>query len=1565
MPYRYDDTEGTTFTTGGLTGRTGPSELPYTYATVTQGIQIWTVPVTGLYEIIAAGAAGQNASNSRGGRGAIISTIATLTAGQRIKILVGQLPPANTNWQGGGGGGGTFVATFHDIPILVAGGGGGGGGTQNPLLNATGLRNGLDAVITTTGLQTGTTPGGPGTSGTCGAGGAGFESNATAASSFTFTTGARSFKFGGDGGTSGSSDGRNDGGFGGGGSSINGGGDGGAGGGGGYTGGNGQIGGGGENGGFFFPYGAGGGSYDINGVNNNATRYTTTINGQTEGFNTGNGFVRITPLPLKFYSIESTFDVTCTFPSPVEMYYYKIQSNLVKWELIGLDRVRDDAGNLTYTCTIPGSRTSVTLRIQRISGAQPVINTLEFYDRYMRRVMPALTAQSAYYTANPITDRPCTHNTETNTFESKTGQSVSVEFIYVKPTTAVVQARSDVNLDINKVISADATTFTYTGNPSYIELFDASGSPLSDTAYVGGGIRVPEWVEVEFQESIAARSYYFKTPIADRHPTWWVIKGWNGNAWIDCSPEKKHMYDDFIDFSDALLPNVTYAKYRLYIYAMKGREAADIVLFNLYDENGTEFIRLENQSDDNRTNADIVSSQGWLRDGVVYTSPISITFRVPVRVRKVACVSLTGEWRLNGSATLNSANTVVDITAKTFTLTPLTSGASLRTPELHGSYGRLNPILDVNRNPQNTYGGKSLSNDGITFRAILPTSITTYGNHYQLTTTANATIVDFELRGYKADTIGTLLVRQSNLYARNVSISGSFNESNYSTYEVRIREVSAVTLPQKKLEIIDFSILSNTYVPVLPIFTGQNVVDITRELPVSIHGNYQIAFTGSTRSPFSNIFDGNPESIFTTDGPFTLQVTFPYATHVSAVHVSFEGLPITSWSLTSDGVTIASGTGTATIYTGLSQTFTEVRLTVDSDQSVRLVDFRLLNDRGEFIPKITGSGPSTRSQFLYGGTTTETQTITFEIPEPRKVQRIVFRGQSLPSNVLVRNATDQIIGSSDSFTGESSVTVNDPQFVQRFSVRINRIRTTDSTQRFQNIRLSDILIYDASGYIITPEVYPNNISILEGGRRIQYTVVVPTRKGYIYETAQSISLATIDGLQSRNIYGYRGRFIGAKTVQVRYDGIPNHEIRFDAPFSNVYSNVFDAPMNPPLSNISFGVLSTFEGFQRAGIGNLNLFDQSYEPVFFEGSRIGGKVRDVSIPSGTVNVTYTFRPQKTIETVTFETSKPAVCFIDTPPPQYLPFGTYRLFGSSTGTDAFMGGYSILRDNTPVRLHFPRKMAVDTVTFTLPEDNDQYQFSSDVTFTINGVVKSINTLSRIIRNVTLITFPLKGEYTSLSIQGVKIGSYSIGVSDIRINGLSLKNHGIVQGSIIEYIPPTTHSFPVNRSVNTLTIQCSEYYNDLNVDDGRITIKNVTVGNLFNGFTSNVKSSYEYDATDTVPGSSWVEMDLDVSRTIAKSSHTWDLSPSFSRPVGNVLQVFTPNGWIKADLPVEGRRFRQFVPSVTNFTNSGRIRLSDWRLDTFPGEAMTSNIRGQVDILENPSFGTLSGTPEAGGT
>jgi hypothetical protein len=103
-----------------------------------QGIQEWTVPITGNYKILAAGASGASTDN-KGGEGAILEVTTKLNKGEKIKILVGQSGLSN-GW-GGGGGGGTFVVRDIKTPIIVAGGGGGcdynNSGSLNPTIKAT------------------------------------------------------------------------------------------------------------------------------------------------------------------------------------------------------------------------------------------------------------------------------------------------------------------------------------------------------------------------------------------------------------------------------------------------------------------------------------------------------------------------------------------------------------------------------------------------------------------------------------------------------------------------------------------------------------------------------------------------------------------------------------------------------------------------------------------------------------------------------------------------------------------------------------------------------------------------------------------------------------------------------------------------------------------------------------------------------------------------------------------------------------------------------------------------------------------------------------------------------------------------------------------------------------------------------------------------------------------------------------------------------------------------------------------------------------------------------------
>lgn len=93
------------------------------------GIQLWTVPVTGSYKIRAVGASGSNEGETtvEVGKPADMTGTFLLNKDDVIKILVGQTGwSGSTTRPGWGGGGGTFVAKNDDTPLIVAGGCGSG-----------------------------------------------------------------------------------------------------------------------------------------------------------------------------------------------------------------------------------------------------------------------------------------------------------------------------------------------------------------------------------------------------------------------------------------------------------------------------------------------------------------------------------------------------------------------------------------------------------------------------------------------------------------------------------------------------------------------------------------------------------------------------------------------------------------------------------------------------------------------------------------------------------------------------------------------------------------------------------------------------------------------------------------------------------------------------------------------------------------------------------------------------------------------------------------------------------------------------------------------------------------------------------------------------------------------------------------------------------------------------------------------------------------------------------------------------------------------------------------------
>ena len=253
-----------TFTNANKTGRYGPSQsdINSAYAGTnlannvtinTTGIQEWTVPASGVYTIEVWGARGGGASSSNYGKGARMKGDFSLTQGDVLRIVVGQMGGASNS---GSGGGGTFVAKktgsnlSQSTALIVAGGGGG-------VYTSSSNSYQEDAVTSTNGqagnqYSSGGTngSGGTGSSNNGASGGGGFTGNGTSGSWGTY---GEAFVNGAEGGNT-SSSAQCIGGFGGGGGTH--GNTGGGGGGGGYSGG------GGGNHGTSGGNGGGGGSYN-------------------------------------------------------------------------------------------------------------------------------------------------------------------------------------------------------------------------------------------------------------------------------------------------------------------------------------------------------------------------------------------------------------------------------------------------------------------------------------------------------------------------------------------------------------------------------------------------------------------------------------------------------------------------------------------------------------------------------------------------------------------------------------------------------------------------------------------------------------------------------------------------------------------------------------------------------------------------------------------------------------------------------------------------------------------------------------------------------------------------------------------------------------------------------------------------------------------------------------------------------------------------------------------------------------------------------------------------------
>ena len=172
-------------------------DFPSTITYIRKIVQI-KIPATGRYQITATGAKAADGGHHRGGRGAIISAVFTLQAGDILDILCGGKSDRQGNHSGGGGG--TFVSVnTRDLQglLVVAGGGGGTRGADDEDVD------GLDANLEPHGTMANATNcaegginGAPGADAIFrgppwGHGGAGWQQSSTT---------AKSFVDGGDGG---------------------------------------------------------------------------------------------------------------------------------------------------------------------------------------------------------------------------------------------------------------------------------------------------------------------------------------------------------------------------------------------------------------------------------------------------------------------------------------------------------------------------------------------------------------------------------------------------------------------------------------------------------------------------------------------------------------------------------------------------------------------------------------------------------------------------------------------------------------------------------------------------------------------------------------------------------------------------------------------------------------------------------------------------------------------------------------------------------------------------------------------------------------------------------------------------------------------------------------------------------------------------------------------------------------------------------------------------------------------------------------------------------------------
>jgi hypothetical protein len=227
-PYLYDfGSSAFTFTTAGVSGRTGPSltQLKAAYSpswtddtsylnVVTTGFQLWTVPEDATYRIKAGGARGGQSGGAGGAAGAYAQGDFTFTEGTKLNLIVGQqgqdgqdAPGSNGyTYAAGAGGGASWVLSENKTTLYAVGGGGGGSNSRASNAANYGTNAGQSQAASTARVGTYFNRYSPG-------GGASWDTNGNG----TSVSQGKSIANGAMGGESGHSQGSRNGGFGGGG----------------------------------------------------------------------------------------------------------------------------------------------------------------------------------------------------------------------------------------------------------------------------------------------------------------------------------------------------------------------------------------------------------------------------------------------------------------------------------------------------------------------------------------------------------------------------------------------------------------------------------------------------------------------------------------------------------------------------------------------------------------------------------------------------------------------------------------------------------------------------------------------------------------------------------------------------------------------------------------------------------------------------------------------------------------------------------------------------------------------------------------------------------------------------------------------------------------------------------------------------------------------------------------------------------------------------------------------------------------------------------------------------